>query len=77
MYSSWNIECEILTPGQCKEKCTILNTEDLLGGLWIPGDGVGDPYETCLSVISEAKKMGKEHCRICFNNNLLFTALVE
>ncbi|KAJ3634932.1 hypothetical protein MTP99_007873 [Tenebrio molitor] len=26
------------------------------GGLWIPGDGAEDPYETCLSVVGEAKK---------------------
>lgn len=33
--------------------------DDLFGGLWIPGDGVGDPYETCISLVEEAKKMGE------------------
>jgi len=33
--------------------------DDLFGGLWIPGDGVGDPYETCISLVAEAKKMGE------------------
>lgn len=55
---SWKIDCELLTPRECLEKCPLLNIEDLVGGLWIPGDGVGDPYQTCNSVISEAKRMG-------------------
>lgn len=56
--SSWNIDCELLTPEQIEEKCPLIKTDDLIGGLWIPGDGVGDPYEICLSVVSEAKKLG-------------------
>ncbi|CAG9855595.1 unnamed protein product [Phyllotreta striolata] len=62
---SWQIDCAILTPDQCKEKWPLLNTSDLLGGLWIPGDGVGDPYETCLSIISEAKRMGVQVYENC------------
>lgn len=55
---SWNIECELVTPEEIKEKCPIIKVDDLVGGLWIPGDGVGDPYEICLSIINEAKNMG-------------------
>lgn len=36
----------------------MLRIDDLVGGLWIPGDGVGDPYETCLSLVAEAKEKG-------------------
>ncbi|XP_050517976.1 pyruvate dehydrogenase phosphatase regulatory subunit, mitochondrial [Diabrotica virgifera virgifera] len=64
---SWDIDCELLTPEQCKDKWPLLNTEDILGGLWIPGDGVGDPYETCLSMMAQAKNMGVkvfENCAI-------------
>lgn len=39
-------------------KFPLLNVDDLKGGLWIPGDGVGDPYETCISLVNEAKRMG-------------------
>lgn len=55
---SWGIECELLTPAQCKEKCPLLYVDDLLGGIWIPGDGVGDPYKVCKSLLDEAVKMG-------------------
>lgn len=58
MISSWKVDCEILTPEQCKMKCPLLNIDDLKGGLWIPGDGVGDPYQTCISLVNEAKSLG-------------------
>lgn len=38
--------------------CPMLQTSDILGGLWIPGDGVGDPYEICVSLVSQVKKKG-------------------
>lgn len=57
-YSGWGIECEILTPQQCQEKCPILSTEDLLGGLWIPKDGVANPTLICETLIEESTKLG-------------------
>jgi glycine/D-amino acid oxidase-like deaminating enzyme len=36
----------------------MIQTSDVLGGLWIPGDGVGDPYEICVSLVSQVKKKG-------------------
>lgn len=56
--SLWGIECEMLTPSQCKEKCPILETRDLLGGLWIPKDGVAHPMHICDTLITEASRMG-------------------
>lgn len=39
-------------------KCPLINIDDIKGGLWIPGDGVGDPYQTCISLLNEAKRLG-------------------
>lgn len=64
---SWDIDCELLSPEQCKQYCPMINVDDIYGGLWIPGDGVADPYETCLSIISEAQKYGVkviENCKV-------------
>ncbi|KAJ8959314.1 hypothetical protein NQ318_022000 [Aromia moschata] len=44
---SWDIDCELLTPDQCKAKCSLLNIDDIIGGLWIPGDGV-KVIENCI-----------------------------
>ncbi|XP_073832377.1 pyruvate dehydrogenase phosphatase regulatory subunit, mitochondrial [Musca autumnalis] len=64
---SWNIPCEILSPEQCKEKCPLIEVNDLLGGLWIPDDGVCDPHLVCQTLIEEAKRMDVrvvEHCAV-------------
>jgi pyruvate dehydrogenase phosphatase regulatory subunit len=39
-------------------KCPIILTSDVLGGLWVPGDGVGDPYQICVSLVSAVKNKG-------------------
>ncbi|XP_012143868.1 pyruvate dehydrogenase phosphatase regulatory subunit, mitochondrial isoform X2 [Megachile rotundata] len=64
---SCNIECELITPKQVQEICPMLRTDDLAGGLWIPGDGVGNPYQICLTLIKEAKRKGVkvfENCKV-------------
>jgi glycine/D-amino acid oxidase-like deaminating enzyme len=59
LHRSWNIDCELVTPEEAKRLCPLIAVDDLQGGLWIPGDGVGDPYQICLSLISAAKEGGK------------------
>lgn len=64
---SWNIECELVTPEEAGKLCPLISTDDLQGGLWIPGDGVGDPYQICRSLISAAKEGGVrvfENCEV-------------
>ncbi|CAD7086927.1 unnamed protein product [Hermetia illucens] len=64
---SWGIDCELLTPEECKERCPIIEIGDIAGGLWVPGDGVCDPHQVCTSLIEEAHRMGVtviEHCAV-------------
>ncbi|GBM29156.1 Pyruvate dehydrogenase phosphatase regulatory subunit, mitochondrial [Araneus ventricosus] len=53
-----NVDCYVLTPEAAKERCPIISTEMLRGALWIPGDGVGDPLDTTLTLASEAARLG-------------------
>ncbi|KAK6644016.1 hypothetical protein RUM43_000281 [Polyplax serrata] len=55
---SWDIDCELLTPDEIKQKCPLLKTDDLCGGLFIPGDGVADASQICASFIESAKQRG-------------------
>ncbi|XP_028034780.1 pyruvate dehydrogenase phosphatase regulatory subunit, mitochondrial [Bombyx mandarina] len=55
---SWSIDCDLVTPKKCHELFPMLNVEDVLGGLWIPGDGVGDPHLLCMSLMREATDKG-------------------
>lgn len=65
--AGWNIKSKLVSPDECAELCPIIQTDDLIGGLWIPGDGVADPNAVCHALISECIKMGVsvvEHCGI-------------
>ncbi|KAI8431221.1 hypothetical protein MSG28_001258 [Choristoneura fumiferana] len=64
---SWGIPCELVTSQRCQEICPLLNVEDVLGGLWIPGDGVADPHLVCMALMREAVAQGvgvMENCAL-------------
>lgn len=62
----------MVTPGEAQKLCPLIAIDDIQGGLWIPGDGVGDPYQICLSLIAAARKGGKKIAKIIVSpNNLL------
>lgn len=50
--------------------------DDLKGGLWIPGDGVGDPYQTCISLVNEAKRLGTVGRRNRLENFILYGVIL-
>ncbi|KFM67069.1 Pyruvate dehydrogenase phosphatase regulatory subunit, mitochondrial, partial [Stegodyphus mimosarum] len=66
-----NIECHLLTPAEALSKCPILNTEMLKGALWIPGDGVGDPFDATLTLASEAARLGVTFVENCSVQKIL------
>ncbi|XP_024082203.1 pyruvate dehydrogenase phosphatase regulatory subunit, mitochondrial isoform X2 [Cimex lectularius] len=62
---SWNIECKLVTPVEARELCPLIAIDDLKGGLWIPGDGVGDPYKLCHSLLKSAISKGVRIYELC------------
>ena len=60
-----NLECKILNPDQVKQYCGLVNTDDLIGGLWVPGDGVANPHEICLALGLEAMEKGVQVAERC------------
>ena len=56
-----------MNPDRCKELCPLIETDDLIGGLWVPDDGVGDPQIFVQSLVKEALDKGVtivEHCEV-------------
>ncbi|XP_073975671.1 pyruvate dehydrogenase phosphatase regulatory subunit, mitochondrial isoform X2 [Rhodnius prolixus] len=62
---SWNIECKLVTPLEAKQLCPLISIDDIKGGLWIPGDGVGDPYKLCHSLLKSAIDKGVQVYEMC------------
>ncbi|KAE8737552.1 hypothetical protein FOCC_FOCC016988 [Frankliniella occidentalis] len=55
---SWGIDCKLVSPEEVLQLCPLVRTDDLKGGIWIPGDGVGDPIQICQSLVKVAQDGG-------------------
>src|SRR5580658_8133321 len=64
---AYDLECELLTPAQAREHYPILETSDLLGALWLPGDATVNPVDVTGSLARGARQRGvqiAEHTRV-------------
>ena len=53
------VACEVITDlDQLKEICPLLRVDDLQGGLWVPTDGVANPFEICKALAALSQDMG-------------------
>lgn len=62
-----DLDCKLISADQVKEYCGLVHSEDLIGGMWVPGDGVANPWEICLALACEAIDSGVkvvENCRV-------------
>ena len=55
---AFNLECEILTPAQAKDRYPILETSDLQGAIWLPLDGTANPTDVTQSLAKGARMLG-------------------
>lgn len=55
---SFGVEFDWLTPRQIAERVPLLRTDDLQGGVWIPGDGKANPTDLTQSLAKGARNRG-------------------
>jgi glycine cleavage system aminomethyltransferase T/glycine/D-amino acid oxidase-like deaminating enzyme len=55
---SFGVEVELITPREVGERVPLLRTDDLQGGIWIPGDGKANPADLCMSLAKGARNRG-------------------
>ena len=55
---SFGVEVDVIGPRQAGELYPLLRTDDLQGGLWIPGDGKVDPTDLTMSLAKGARNRG-------------------
>jgi len=61
VYQTMGIEdCWLMSPGEIEERCPIINTEGVLGGLWADREGYIDPSAVVHAYAKSARKRGVE-----------------
>ena len=58
MANTQGVECEPLTPKQAGEKYPIMRTDDLVGAVWLPGDGKANPADITQALAKGARNGG-------------------
>lgn len=65
--AAYDLECELLTPEQARERYPLLEIGDLVGGIWLPGDGTANPTDLTQALSRGARLRGAsviEHVRV-------------
>ncbi len=55
---AFGLEAQMLTPGQARERYPVMETGDLAGAIWLPGDGRANPADLTYALAGGARKRG-------------------
>ncbi len=55
---AFDLECELLTPRQAQERFPVMHAGDLVGGIWLPGDGKANPTDLTMALAKGARMGG-------------------
>ena len=58
MANAQGVDCEPLSPKQAGEKYPIMRTDDLVGAVWLPGDGKANPADITQALARGARNGG-------------------
>lgn len=56
--AAYDLECRLLTPDEAGERWPPMRTDDLLGAIWLPGDGKVNPTDLTQSLAKGARQGG-------------------
>jgi len=57
---AFDLECELLTPAQAQGHCPMMQVDDLVGGVWLPGDGKANPTDLTMALAKGARSRGAQ-----------------
>ncbi len=55
---AYDLECDLLTPEQAGERYPVMRTDDLVGAIWLPGDGKANPTDLTAALAKGARMRG-------------------
>jgi len=64
---AFDLECELLEPAAALERFPLMAVDDLVGAIWLPGDGKANPTDLTASLAKGARMRGAqviEHLRV-------------
>lgn len=56
--AAYGMECELLTPEQALEHYPVIRIDDLVGAIWLPGDGKANPTDLTMALAKGARNRG-------------------
>ncbi len=56
--AAYGLDCELITATEARQRYPILEESDLLGALWLPGDGTANPTDVTQSLARGARSRG-------------------
>ena len=65
--AAFDLECELLSPEEALERYPIIRVDDLVGAIWLPGDGKANPTDMTAAMAKGARQRGAqvfEHTRV-------------
>lgn len=73
MARNFGLEGQVISPNEVKERYPIVETDDLVGGIWMPNDGQVNPTDVTTAMAKGARKAGVQ----IFEQTLVKRILVE
>lgn len=64
---AYGVQCEVISPKEAGELWPVMRTDDLLGAVWLPGDGKANPTDLTQALARGARAAGAtivEHVRV-------------
>ncbi|MDN5851375.1 MAG: FAD-dependent oxidoreductase, partial [Actinomycetia bacterium] len=55
---AYGLDCALLSPAESAERYPVMNTDDLVGAIWLPGDGKANPTDLTAALAKGARLGG-------------------
>jgi len=55
---AYELECELITPAQARDRYPIMAVDDIVGAIWLPGDGRANPTDLTAALARGARSRG-------------------
>ena len=60
---AYGLECEMLSPDEALGRWPLMRVDDLLGAIWLPGDGTANPTDLTTALAKGARQRGVRGAR--------------